>query len=64
MRESTEKALRAAEMALLELTPSHRGMGCWCAWGYDHRLQHSPRCRKAGEALELVRAALARLEGK
>ncbi len=59
MTESTQKALQAAERALLELVPSHRAPGCWCAFGYDNKLRHSHRCRRAAEALALVRAELA-----
>ncbi len=58
MSESTLKALRASELALLELVPSHRSDGCWCAYGYDNRLRHSHRCRRAAEALAAVRAEL------
>jgi hypothetical protein len=58
MNESTLKALQTAERALVELRPSHRPEGCWCAWGYENRLRHSHRCRRAAEALALVRAEL------
>lgn len=58
MSESTLKALQAAERALLELVPSHRAPGCWCAYGYHNGVAHSHRCRRAAEALALVRAEL------
>lgn len=58
MTESTLKALQASERALLELVPSHRAPGCWCAYGYNNRIAHSHRCRRAAEALAAVRAEL------
>jgi hypothetical protein len=62
--DSKRKALEAAERALLELVPSHRAPGCWCAFGFDNRLRHSHRCRRAAEALAAVQAELRGAGGK